>query len=193
MKENQDNSDDIKNILNKAQERMIKTEGSFQKDLNSIRSTRASASMLDHVQVDYYETLTPLNQLASIGVPEARMLIITPYDKSAIGDIEKALHKSDIGITPQNDGNVIRLVMPELSTERRQELVKQLKGRLEEARVSLRNIRRDSNEDVKKLKSAGHSEDEIKGYQNEVQKLTDRFIQKCEALASSKEKSILTV
>ena len=165
----------------------------FQKDIANIRSTRASSAMLDHIQVNYYGSPTPLNQLASVSVPEARVLIVKPYDKASLGEVEKALLKSDIGITPQNDGELIRLVMPELSTERRQELVKQLKARLEEGRVSLRNIRREGNEEIKKMKSNGASEDEIKAGQENMQKLTDSYIKQCEELASQKEEGILKV
>jgi len=171
--------------------RMQKTLDSFQKDLAAIRSTRATPSMLDSVHVDYYGTMTALNQLASITTPEARMLVITPYDKSAMSDIEKAILKSDIGITPQNDGGVIRLILPELSMERRQELVKQVKTRLEECRVAIRNLRRDGNDEIKKID--GKSKDDIKGLQDDVQKLTDGFVHKAEEFAAQKEKSILTV
>ena len=184
----------LNTILENAEERMQKTIAAFQRDLAAIRSTRASAAMLDQVQIEYYGTLTPVNQLATISIPEARLLLLNPYDKSSLGDIEKALLKSDLGITPQNDGSVIRLVMPEMSGERRQELVKQLQARLEEARVALRNVRRDSNEELKKLhKSSGLSEDDFKTKQDEVQKLTDSKIQACETLAEQKKEGILTV
>ena len=179
--------------IKEAEKRMQKTIESFKKDIANIRSTRASAAMLDHIQVDYYGSLTPLNQLASVSVPEARVLLIKVYDKASIGEVEKALLKSDIGITPQNDGEVIRLVMPELSTERRRELVKQLKARLEDGRVSLRNIRREGNEEIKKMKSKGASEDEIKDGQEDMQKLTDRYIKQSEELAKQKEAGILKV
>ena len=146
--------------------------------------------MLDGIQVEYYGTLTPLNQLASLSIPEARMMLLSPYDKSALGDIEKAIQKSDLGLTPQNDGTMIRLVLPELSMERRQELVKQVKGRLEETRVAIRNVRRDANDHVKKL--SGLPEDDVKSTQDEIQKLTDQSIAEAEKLAEKKE-SILTV
>lgn len=189
--------DDLeKNIASKletAEERMQKTIEAFKRDIANIRSTRASVSMLDQIQVDYYGTPTPVNQLASISVPEARMLLINPYDKGVLADLEKALFKSDIGITPQNDGSVIRLIMPDMSGERRQELVKQLQARLEEARVALRNVRRDTNEELKKWKGSGLSEDELKLRQEEVQKLTDSKIKHCEELAGQKKEGILTV
>ena len=183
----------IQSEIRTAKERMDKSIESFQKSILQIRSSRASASMLDQVRVEYYGSSTPLNQIAAIATPEPRMLLITPYDTNSLKDIEKALIKSDLGMNPQNDGSVIRLVLPELSMERRKELVKQLKFRLEDARVSLRNIRRDANEEVKKLKSSGISEDEIKMGQTEIQKATDLQIQKCEKITSEKEKSILTI
>lgn len=170
---------------------MQKSVDSLQKDLAGIRSTRANAAMVDGVMVEYYGSSVPLNQVASISTPEARMLLITPYDKNALGDIEKGILKSDVGITPSNDGSVIRLVLPELSMERRQELVKQVKSRTEECRVAIRNIRRDILEEIKKLQ--GKSQDEIKHTQDEVQKLTDGYIHKADDLAVQKEKSILTV
>ncbi|MCE9600073.1 MAG: ribosome recycling factor [Spirochaetia bacterium] len=177
-------------VITEIKSRMQKTIDSLSKDLAAIRSTRATPSMLDSVHAEYYGTMTPLNQLASIQAPEARMLVITPYDKNALGDIEKAILKSDVGITPSNDGSVIRLNLPELSMERRQELVKQVKVRLEECKVSIRNVRRDGNEELKKM---GKSQDELKGLQDDVQKLTDGFVHKADELAAAKEKSILTV
>jgi ribosome recycling factor len=186
-------SESIDHIMLAAEERMQKAVDVFQRDLNAIRSTRAAPSMLDAIHVEYYGTNMPLNQLASINVPESRMLVISPYDKSAMGDIEKAIQKSDLNLTPQNDGVVIRLILPELSMERRHELVKQLKHRLEEARVAIRNIRRDILDDLKKLTGKGHSEDEIKSSQEDVQKITNKYIHKSEELADLKEKSILTV
>lgn len=185
--------DFIEMTLLDAEERMEKSLGSLKRDFAAIRSTRASTQMVDHVSVDYYDTPTPLNQLAGLSVPESRILVISPFDKSAMGDIEKAILKSDLGITPQNDGSVIRLILPELSMERRQELVKQVHSRLEEAKVSIRNIRRDTNDVFKKQKAEGLSEDEIKGAQDDVQKLTDKLIKSAEDLAKTKEESILTV
>ena len=185
--------EEIKKIMDNAKDRMKKTIESFKKDITNIRSTRASAAILDNVRVEYYGTPTPLLQLASVSVPEALLLLIQPYDKSCIGDIEKALHKSDLGISPQSDGNVIRLVMPELSTERRQELVKQLKMRLEEGKISLRSIRRDGNDEIKKIKEKGVSDDQIKNQQNEMQTLIDCYVKECEELYSKKEENILKV
>ena len=172
---------------------MNKSLDSFRRDLAAIRSTRASVNMLDHVTVEYYGADTPINQLASLSVPEARMLLITPFDKGSLHDVERAILKSDLNITPQSDGNVIRIILPELSMERRQELVKQVHTRLEEARVAVRNIRRDTNDVFKKQKSEGMSEDQIKDAQTSVQELTDREIKRAEDMAAQKEESILTV
>ena len=174
---------DIETIFLEAEERMQKTIDAFKRDMNAVRSTRATPSMLDTVHVEYYGSSVPLNQLASVSVPEPRMLLITPYDKSSMTDIEKSIMKSDLNLTPQNDGNVIRLILPELSAERRQELVKQVKQRLEETRVSIRNIRRDTIDELKKLSGKGHSEDEVKSSQEEVQEVTNQYIQKAEGLA----------
>ncbi|MCB1310222.1 MAG: ribosome recycling factor [Leptospiraceae bacterium] len=179
-------------IQMESEDRMQKSLDSFTRDLANVRSTRATPSMMDHITVDYYGAPTRLNQLASVTVPEPRMLIITPFDKGSMSDIEKAILKSDLGLTPQNDGNVIRLILPELSMERRQELVKHVKHRLEEAKVAIRNIRRDSNDQLKKLKD-DVSEDIIKDATDNMQELTDRFIKQAEDLAHQKEESILTV
>ena len=180
-------------ILLESEERMEKSIESFQRNLNNIRSSRAAPGMVDQIQVEYYGAMTPLQQLATISIPEARVIMISPFDKSSMGDVEKALLKSDLGLTPQSDGVVIRLVLPELSGDRRKELVKQVKGRTEDARVAIRNIRRDANDQIKKLKDGGVSEDDIKAAQGEVQKLTDGFIKKAEDLADAKEQDILTI
>lgn len=186
-------AEDLRKYISEAEAKMQRSISTFQKELNNIRSSRATPSMLDHVQVEYYGANMPLNQLATINAPEARMIVITPFDKSAMSDIEKSILKSDLNLTPQNDGNVIRLILPELSMERRQELAKQVKHRLEEARVAIRNVRRDANEHIKKLSGKGLSEDELKASQGDVQKLTDSMIHKAEELATKKEKEILTV
>lgn len=155
---------------------------------------RANASLLDKVTVDYYGAQTPLNQIASITVPEARMLIITPYDKTAIGDIEKAIQKSDLGITPTSDGNVIRIAIPALTEERRKELVKVVKKYSEEAKVAVRNVRRDANDDLKKLEKNGEiTEDELRSSTENVQKLTDEYVAKIDDVTKDKEKEIMEV
>lgn len=154
----------------------------------------ANASLLDKVTVDYYGAQTPLNQIASITVPEARMLIITPYDKTAIGDIEKAIQKSDLGITPTSDGNVIRIAIPALTEERRKELVKVVKKYSEEAKVAVRNVRRDANDDLKKLEKNGEiTEDELRSSTEDVQKLTDEYVAKIDDVTKDKEKEIMEV
>jgi ribosome recycling factor len=158
-----------------AEERMEKAIGALRRELASLRAGRASANLLDRVQVEYYGALTPVNQLANISVPDARTLLIQPWDKSAMGEIERGIMKSDLGLTPSNDGTVIRITIPALTTERRAELVKMTKKFGEEAKVAIRNIRRDANEDIKKLEKGTISEDESRGHQEDIQKLTDKF------------------
>lgn len=181
-------------VLNQAQEKMTKSINAFSRELASIRAGVANASLLDRITVDYYGSPTPINQMAGISVPEARLLVIQPYDKSILGEIEKAIMRSDIGITPTNDGNVIRLAVPALTEERRKELVKQVKKESEEAKVAVRNVRRDANDDLKKLEKNGEiTEDELRGFNDDIQKLTDSSIVKIEELVKEKEKEILTV
>ncbi len=189
------NSEDtsIDSIMSDAMERMEKSMESLKREFSTIRAARASTGMVEHVQVEYYGSMVPLNQVATISIPEPRMIMITPFDKSAMKEIEKSILKSDLNLTPQNDGSVIRLILPELTMERRQELVKQVKGKLEESKVSLRNIRRDANDEVKKMSGKGHSEDEIKASQDDIQKMTNEYSQKLDELASQKEESILSV
>lgn len=181
-------------VLNQAQEKMTKSINAFSRELASIRAGVANASLLDRISVDYYGSPTPINQMAGISVPEARLMVIQPYDKSILGEIEKAIMRSDIGITPTNDGNVIRLAVPALTEERRKELVKQVKKEAEEAKVAVRNVRRDANDDLKKLEKNGEiTEDELRGFNDDIQKLTDNSIVKIEELVKEKEKEILTV
>ena len=137
-------------VMGQAKDRMEKAIGAYTRELASIRAGRANASLLDRISVEYYGALTPVNQMAGISVPEARLLVIQPYDKTTLGEIEKAIMKSDIGITPTNDGSVIRLAIPALTEERRKDLVKQVKREAEDAKVAIRNVRRDANEDFKK-------------------------------------------
>jgi len=185
--------DSMDEIQLETEDRMEKSLESFHRDLSNIRSSRATPGMVDHIQVEYYGEPTPLQSLATISIPEARIIMISPFDKSAMGDVEKAILKSDLGLTPQGDGNVIRLVLPELSGERRKELVKKVKERTEETRVSVRNIRKTANDQIKKLKDQGVSEDDIKSAQGEIQKLTDGFIVRAEEIAAKKEQDILTI
>lgn len=183
-----------KPVVDLAADKMTKTISVFSRTLASIRAGRANASLLDRINVEYYGAPTPLTQMAGISVPEARLLVIAPYDKTILGDIEKAIMKSDIGITPTNDGSVIRLAIPALTEERRKELVKQVKKEAEEAKVGIRNVRRDANDDFKKLEKAGEiTEDDLRGYEEDVQKLTDSSIKEIDQLAAEKEKEVLDV
>lgn len=183
-----------KQVLEQAKERMTKSVGAFTRELASIRAGRANASLLDRIQVEYYGAPTPINQLAGISVPEARLLVIQPYDKTALGDIEKAIMKSDLGITPTNDGSVIRIMIPALTEERRKELVKQVGKEAETAKVAIRNVRRDANDELKKLEKNGEiTEDDLRGYGEDIQKLTDEFIVKLDQIVKDKEKEILEV
>ncbi|MBN8191433.1 ribosome recycling factor [Bacillus sp. NTK074B] len=181
-------------IITNAKERMTKAIQTFSRELASIRAGRANASLLDKISVDYYGAPTPVNQLAGISIPEARMLVIQPYDKSALGDIEKAIMKSDLGITPTSDGNIIRIVVPALTEERRKELVKLVKKEAEEAKVAIRNIRRDANDELKKKEKNGDiTEDDLRGYSDDVQKATDESIVKIDNVAKDKEQEMLEV
>jgi ribosome recycling factor len=183
-----------KEVLTQAEEKMQKAIGSLRREYSTLRAGRANPSLLDRVQVDYYGTPTPINQLAGVTTPEARLLVIQPYDKTAMGDIEKAILKSDLGLTPSNDGQVIRIAIPALTEERRKDLVKLVKKFAEEAKVALRNIRRDANDDLKKLeKEAEITEDELRRYNDDVQKLTDKYTSEVDSVSSNKEKEIMEV
>jgi ribosome recycling factor len=183
-----------KAVMEQTKERMTKAIQAFSRELASIRAGRASASLLDRITVEYYGAPTPINQLAGVSVPEARLMVIQPYDKSVLGEIEKAILKSDLGITPTNDGSVIRLAMPALTEERRKDLVKVVKKEAEDAKVAIRNIRRDSNDDLKKLEKNGDiTEDDLRSFSDDVQKLTDDHIAKIDQLAKEKEKEVLEV
>ena len=184
----------INTIKQDVEERMTKTISVLRSDLASIRTGVASPALLDKITVDYYGAPTPINQMANISVPEPRMLAIQPWDKSAMPQIEKAIMKSDIGITPTSDCTVIRLVMPQLTQENRKDLVKRIKKKGEDAKVSVRNIRRDGNDDLKGLeKSKEITEDESKGAQDDIQKMTDKFIAEIDKVIDNKEKEIMTV
>ncbi|WP_229078775.1 ribosome recycling factor [Bacillus paralicheniformis] len=180
--------------MNETKERMEKAIGAYQRELATVRAGRANPSLLDKVTVEYYGAQTPLNQIASITVPEARMLLITPYDKTALGDIDKAIQKADLGITPSNDGNIIRITIPPLTEERRKELAKLVKKYSEDAKVAVRNIRRDANDDLKKLEKNGEmTEDELRSSTEDVQKLTDEYVSKIDEITKDKEKEIMEV
>lgn len=175
------------------EEKMRKSYDFLVNDLGTIRAGRANPHVLDKIKVDYYGTPTPIQQVGNITVPEARILQIAPWEKSLIKEIEKAIMASDVGITPTNDGSLIRLVFPELTEERRKELVKDIKKRGEENKVAIRNTRRDGNDALKKLAKTEVSEDEIKELEDKLQKLTDKFIKDVDKLVEEKSKEILTV
>ena len=182
----------IDDLLKDTQERMAKSIEAIRHELATVRTGRASPHLLDRVNVDYYGTSTPLKQLASVAATEARMLTITPYDKSAIKQMEKAILESDLGLTPSNDGNVIRLTIPELTEERRKELVKVVHGIGEEGRVAVRNIRRDCMHDLRELKTGGDvGKDEEHRAEEKLQKLTDSKIEEIDQLLKGKEEEIL--
>ncbi|MBR5799339.1 MAG: ribosome recycling factor [Lachnospiraceae bacterium] len=174
------------------EEKMQKTYEHLESDYLGIRAGRANPHVLDKLRVDYYGTPTPIQQVGNVTVPEARMIQIAPWEKSLIREIEKAIMASDIGITPSNDGSVIRLVFPELTEERRKDLVKDVKKKAEECKVAIRNIRRDGNDAFKKL-AKEISEDEVKQLEEELQKITDKFIKEADKLMEAKSKEILTV
>lgn len=176
-----------------AEDRMKKAFEHLKKDFVSIRTGRATPALLDRIHVEVYGSQMLVNQVASVTSPEPRMLVVTPYDKSSLGAIEKAIQKSDLGINPTNDGTAIRLALPPLNEERRKDLVKQVKKRTEEGKVALRNIRRDAVEHAKKAKDAGASEDDIKRAEQQIQKITDKYIAEFEHALVNKEKEILEV
>ena len=173
-------------------EKMQKTIDHLEADYQGIRAGRANPLVLDRLRVDYYGTPTPIQQVGNVTIPEARMIQIAPWEKSLIKEIEKAILASDIGITPSNDGSVIRLVFPELTEERRKDLVKEVKKKAEECKVAVRNIRRDGNEAFKKI-AKEISEDEVKQLEEELQKITDKYIKEVDKLTEAKSAEILTV
>jgi ribosome recycling factor len=184
----------IDDLLKDAKDRMVKAVEAIRREFATVRTGRASPHLLDRIQVDYYGAQTPLNQLAQVSASEARLLTITPYDKSSIKSIEKAILESDVGLTPSNDGNVIRLTLPELTEERRKDLVKVVHNIAEEGRVSIRHIRREVMHDLKELKSEGEvGEDEERRAESELQKLTDAKIGEIDSFLSGKEEEILEV
>ncbi len=184
----------INDVLKETREKMKTSLAVFEQDLQGIRGNRASTALVDRLEVDYYGQPTELRQLASISTPEALQILISPYDKTALKSIERAIQEANIGVHPNSDGNVIRLNMPPLTRERRQELVKVLHNRVEEARVAIRNIRRAANDDLKEFEREKLiSEDEMHHGLEEVQKLTDEFIAKIEELGKAKEHDILDV
>ena len=179
--------------LKEYNDKMQKSFDFLKEDLASIRAGRANPHVLGKIKVDYYGTPTPINQVGNISVPEARIIQIAPWDKALIKDIEKALMTSDLGITPSNDGAIIRLVFPELTEERRKQLAKDIKKKGEDAKVAVRNVRRDGNDALKKLKGSEVSEDEINDLNDELQKITDKFIKDIDGAVEEKNKEIMTV
>ncbi|EPF30806.1 ribosome recycling factor [Treponema maltophilum ATCC 51939] len=173
-------------------QRMEKSIAALKDEFNAIRTGRASAALFDKVRVDYYGQPTPLNQVATVSVPEARSVVIQPFDKTLIGEIEKAIQKSELGLHPSNDGKIIRIAIPPLTAERRKELVKQAKAAAETSRVAIRNIRRDGNDDLKKQqKDSKLTEDELKSAEDALQKSTDKFIAGINKILETKEKEIM--
>ena len=184
----------MKEVQNKLQQQMDKTIEALKHEFSTIRAGRANAQMLDKIRVDYYGTPTPINQVGSISVPEPRTLMINPWDKSAMKEIEKAIRNSDLGFNPTNDGEVIRISVPALTEERRKELCKHAKKAAEEFKVRLRNERRDANDRLKKLEKDGEiTEDELKKAQDNVQKVTDKYVKEIDTLLDAKEKDIMAV
>jgi ribosome recycling factor len=184
----------IDDLLKEAEVKMQKSIEAMHRELSTIRTGRASPALLERVQVEYYGAATPLQQLAQVHAPEARLLVIQPYDRTAIGSIEKALQKSELGLNPANDGQVIRIPFPPLTEERRKELVKVVKHRIEEARVAIRNIRRDEQHGIQEFEKEGLiSQDDAKRGQEQLQKITDRFVQNADESGQKKETEILEV
>jgi ribosome recycling factor len=184
----------LENIKKQSAEKMEKAIQVLKKDLASMRAGRATPALLEKVTVSYYGSEMPVNQLANISAPEPRLLVVQPWDKSALAEIERAILKSELGLTPTNDGNVIRITIPALTEERRAELVKVVKKTGEESKVAIRNIRRDANEEIKKLGKNGEiSEDDVRRGQDEIQKLTDRYIREVDEVIAAKEKEIMEI
>ncbi|MBQ7629485.1 MAG: ribosome recycling factor [Selenomonadaceae bacterium] len=183
-----------KDVINAAEDRMKKSLDALKKEFGTLRAGRAAPSLLDKVMVDYYGTATPVNQIANVTVPEPRMLMIKPYDKGSLKDIERAIQKSDLGLTPNSDGIAIRLAIPQPTQERRKELVKVVNKKSEECKVAMRNIRRDANESIKKLeKSKEITEDDRKEAQEKIQKLLDKYIKLVDGTKATKEKEVMEV
>lgn len=184
----------MQEVIQDAEGRMKKTIDAVTEDLGSIRTGRASAALFEKIKVDYYGAPTPLNQLATISIPEARLVVIQPWDKSAMGEIEKAIQRSELSLNPNNDGKVIRINIPPLTEERRKDYVKLAKDKAEQARVSIRNVRRDALDTLKSLeKDSDISEDEFKRYEEQMQKLADKYVGKINELLESKEQEILEI
>ncbi len=184
----------VQQQLDDARSRMHGAVEALRHELAAVRTGRASVSLVDNVKVDYYGTSTPLIQLATISTPDPKMILIQPYDKGAVGDIEKSLLKSDVGLTPSNDGQVIRLAIPPLTEDRRKELAKQVRKRVEDARVAVRNVRRDVHDHLRKLEHDGElSQDELRRSEQDLQKVTDEHVAEVDTVGDEKEQEVLTV
>ncbi|MBS4031414.1 MAG: ribosome recycling factor [Clostridiales bacterium] len=184
----------VQEVFDSAEDRMDKAVAALKRDLASLRAGRATPALLDRITVDYYGVSTPINQLANISVPEPRLLLIQPWDKKAVSEVERAIMKSDLGLTPMSDGSVIRLSIPQLTEERRKDLVKMSKKKAEEGRVAIRNIRRDANDELKRTEKKGEiTEDELHKTQDDIQKLTDKYIEEVEKVLTVKEADIMEV
>ena len=184
----------MKEIIKDAETRMKKSVANLKDEFNSMRTGRASTALFEKIKVDYYGQPTPLNQAATISAPEARLIVIQPWDKSLLGEIEKAIQKSELSVNPNNDGKVIRINIPPLTEDRRKELVKVAKNTAEQSKVAVRNIRRDANDELKKQAKDGDiSEDEEKRGTDEIQKLTDKYTEEIDSLLESKEQEIMEV
>lgn len=184
----------IKEIIKTEEEKMNKTIDVLKKELASMKAGRANPTMLDRIEVEYYGSMAPINQIANVSAPEPRVILIQPWEKSTLKDIEKAIQKSDLGINPSNDGTSIRLIVPELTEETRKNLVKNVKKSGEDAKVAIRSIRRDSNDKLKNLKKNNDiSEDELKKAEDDIQKKTDNYIKEIEKIIEAKEKEIMSV
>lgn len=178
------------NVINKTEEKMSKVVEHLRSELSMINTGRANPQILSKIMVSYYGAATPLNQVAQVGLLDAQTLVITPYDKTALGDIETSIQQANLGFNPTNDGNVVRIAIPPLTKERRQELAKQIKGYGEEAKVGVRNARRDGNDDLKKLEL---TEDDLKGYQEDVQESTNKYTKLIDDTVKEKENDIMTL
>ncbi|MFR5263871.1 ribosome recycling factor [Clostridium sp.] len=184
----------MKELVKSLEVKMEKTIVVLRENLGTMRAGRANAKMLDKIEVEYYGSMCPISQVANISSPEPRLLVITPWEKQTLKDIEKAILKSDLGINPSNDGTIIRLLVPELTEETRKDLVKKVKKYGEDAKVALRSIRRDGNDKIKNMKKDGEiTEDDVKKGEDDVQKLTDKFTKEIDTIISAKEKEIMTL
>ena len=184
----------VQEQISDAKSRMHKAVEALQHELLTVRTGRASTGLVEHLKVEYYGTPTPLQQLATISTPDAKLIVITPYDKTALGAIEKAIQKSDLGLTPNSDGTVVRLSIPALTEERRKELAKHIRKRVEEARVAVRNVRRDIHDHLRKLEhDHSISQDDLKRSETELQKLTDEQVAQVDGIGEEKEQEVLTV